>query len=409
MTAAAEWFDQAPGRAEAAAAMPAALPRLGAPEARAQAAQWWSLDPAELPELTQTAKQLWETPASRELLWYCVHHFNRHDSPQSFQKLPDFSELIGQDDDGMFCLLIALSLVPTVITRYRNEGIDDAVIRDTLLEINCFRQNFGVGHDGRPGIIRGQLYWLLNYRDAKLFRLGRFEYRLGQAKGFSVILRHRAANHTVALAEAGQRFDRHGYIEYDKRPDNLAWTATFKENPDSVSGCPISPHGFAINKSCDFPLDQWRIAVRKDDPVIDLHIPSGGGMSPEVCQQSFNAAAEFFSRRVTGNKAEIIWCSSWIFNTQLEERMPDSNLAAFMRQQYLFPVKSSGDDGMFFVFCQAYDPAKLHLLPRKTSLQKAMTGILEGGESLRSSGMFFLLRDLHDFGNSPYRRDFPSL
>jgi hypothetical protein len=136
-----------------------------------------------------------------------------------------------------------------------------------------------------------------------------------------------------------------------------------------------------------------------------MHIPSGGGLTPAACRHSFALAAAFFTRRFPSANARLIFCQSWIFNPQLEERMPDSNLAALQREVYLFPVKSTGEDGLNFVFCRA--TGNRAELPRETTLQKTLLGILDAGQKLRSAGMIYAIEDLPHYGTQIYRRHWP--
>jgi hypothetical protein len=141
--------------------------------------------------------------------------------------------------------------------------------------------------------------------------------------------------------------------------------------------------------------------------MIDMHIPAGGGMTPERALDSFQKAVAFFSRKNPGKFREIFICHSWIFNTQFEEKMPDSNLAKLMRECYLFPHDSSGRDGMFFLFGRDYE--NLSQAPRDSSQRRAMLEILESGERLRTGGMLLFAEDLPRFGTQCYRNDFKEL
>ncbi len=91
---------------------------------------------------------------------------------------------------------------------------------------------------------------------------------------------------------------------------------------------------------------------------------------------------------------------SWIFNTQFEDSMPDSNLAKFMRELYLYPAASNGRDGFFFVYAREYDD--LSQAPRDTSLQRTLLDIM-AEEQLRTGAMFILIEDLKHFGHQYYR------
>jgi len=148
-------------------------------------------------------------------------------------------------------------------------------------------------------------------------------------------------------------------------------------------------------------LKEWEKITGPDDLLIDMHIPSGGGLSLAACEDSMRRAVQFFKNYFPDQKTRAIFCASWLFNTQFEEKLPDSNLTKFMRELYLFPIKSSGKDGFFFVFCRDYED--LPQAPRKTSLHRVMLDTLESGKNLRSGGMVFFNEDLNHFGEQYYR------
>jgi hypothetical protein len=137
-----------------------------------------------------------------------------------------------------------------------------------------------------------------------------------------------------------------------------------------------------------------------------MHIPEGGGMELEACGDSMRRAADFFRVHFPHVSCRAIACSSWIFNTQFE-RIPLSsgNLVRFQRELYLFPVPSSGKDGLWFIFLtNEVDPATA---PRDTSLRRAVADLLATGERWRGGGMFYLVDDLPRFGTGHYRSSWP--
>jgi hypothetical protein len=146
--------------------------------------------------------------------------------------------------------------------------------------------------------------------------------------------------------------------------------------------------------------NEWEEALAPGDPVLDLHIPAGGGMHLAVAKESFERAFRFFSDRF-GFRAGAVVCRSWIFNTQLEERLPESNLAALMRNVYLLPCRSSGTDGLFFVFCRTYE--RLDDYPQNTRLERTLVDVLRGGGRLRSAGMLLMREDVSSLGSETYR------
>ena len=130
-------------------------------------------------------------------------------------------------------------------------------------------------------------------------------------------------------------------------------------------------------------------------------------MTPAAAKDSFTRSFGFFERFVTAAGLKAIVCRSWIFNTQLEERMPESNLSDLMRQVYLVPARGSGRDGLFFIFCRDYD--RLEEYPRQTRLQRALLDVLEGGGRLRATGMVMLRGDVERMGSRPYRSEWRAM
>ena len=334
------------------------------------------------------------------LAWHCYFNVFLNDEHKSFQDWPRVNVL--GDDFGVFYLLIALGMIPEVVKRYKEKGIPEEVISDTCLEVRCFFNNHIVGYNGLPGLIPKQLAWLRNYYNVRLFRLGRFEYKLEPAKHNYLYFRNRKTGEKLVLSGEGNQYNQQGLIDgsgdvWDDNP----WIASIEKSADAVTGYPIAPYGYALNKTISLNLNDWEQLAGEGEWCIDMHIPSGGGMSPDVCLDSMRKAISFFADYFPEQKAKVIICGSWIFNPQFEEYIPKSNLTKFLKELYLYPIHSSGEDGIFFVFCNDYKNLKNP--PRDTSLQRMMLDVLENGKQLRSAGMVFFNEDIDKFGTQCYR------
>jgi hypothetical protein len=80
----------------------------------------------------------------------------------------------------------------------------------------------------------------------------------------------------------------------------------------------------------------------------------------------------------------------------------NSNLLAFQRQGYLFPLPSNGADGLYFIFGnRLIDPATA---PQNTQLQRVVIKHLQAGGKLRRGGFLLLPEDVEKFGREPYLR-----
>ncbi|MET0425840.1 MAG: acyltransferase domain-containing protein, partial [Actinoplanes sp.] len=113
-------------------------------------------------------------------------------------------------------------------------------------------------------------------------------------------------------------------------------------------------------------------------PVLDIHIPEDGPLTPAACDESFAAARPFFARHF-GRTYRSAVCRSWLLDEQLAGYLsPDSNILAFQRRfQPTGQVEDGDHDIVEFVFRR--HPADLSELPQRTALQRAVVSHLRGG------------------------------
>ncbi len=358
-------------------------------------------DEAEAP-LQETARRVAADPALRLLARHAERLLFEHEDYNAFGGWPSFEPLLG-DLGAVFYLLLLVAAAPRIRQTHARLGIPEDVTRAT-----CGRRDpaarFRVTHQGRWGADRRSLHWVRHHAAGRLFRLGRMEYILTRFRDRLRAFRHVATGAVAALAPDGARFTQDGYMTAPPLPDDPeGWTASLRIEPDAIRGCLLSPRGMALRGERVLPRAAWTPVLAKDDWVLDLHIPPGGGMTLEACGASMRQAAEFYPRYFPEQPAAAIVCTSWIFNPQLDGILaPDANLVRFQREVYLHPIPSSGQDGLVFIFDRPdVDPKTA---PRETSLQRAILAFLETGQRWRAGGMVFLLADLPRFGGQVYQR-----
>lgn len=352
--------------------------------------------------LEQTAQAIMADPALLALVWYCYRRTYNHPEIEEFNNWPwpSLEKAFPDEQAGIICLLIVLAMVPFVQNLHQRMGIPESITQDTCLQIKCFVENHKKGNNGLHGISFGELPWIRHYIGGRLFRLGRMEYKIKMLSDFPLVFRHKKTGEVLALAGPDQRFNREGFVAGPDERENV-WISSLFENEQIVKGTPFSPYSMALPEEITLDKSDWQYVLGNGNIALDMHIPSGGGMDPDTCLDSMQRAFDFFTKHFPEQPAEAIVCWSWIFNTQLEELLPDSNLAKFMRELYLFPIKSTGNEGLNFVFCRDYDDWSK--APRETSLQRALPGIIESGRKLRQAGMFIFKQDLSHFGTQFYR------
>jgi hypothetical protein len=366
--------------------------------------QWGGL-PAEAEALAQeTARRVRRSPELTALIWHCrrllLEHADDYER-QSIQDWPIPRDILGTDCAPLFYGLVALEAVPRILSFHRARGLPEDVTRATCRWVRRNMEIHRTFNEGRWGVNIRSLYWSRHHVQGELYQIGRFEFMVGPFRRGPVVFRNTETGETLALAEDGTRLTKEGFVERPDEKTAEGWTARLAEEEGALVGAPISPFGRALRTEVRLPRGAWRRVLAPGDPILDLHIPAGGGMSPEVCRDSILRAVTFFNRYFPDRPFRALACWSWIFSPDLEEFLPpESNLMRFERETYLFPVASPPVSGLVFIFGDPkIDPRNA---PRDTRLRSALLDHLERGGQLRLGGMFMLNEDLERFGSQPY-------
>ena len=398
------WRYMIPGWGGAMAAMPAELPGLD-PEKLQESCSICSLDPEMQARIMEIADTIRNRPALKAFFWHACYKmsvvYQSYGGGSGFSGWAFPEKHLGRNA-RLFYTLVILSIVPEAVRNFRHEQVPEDVIRATLNLQGIL--NLSIQRYGEPGSDPAVIYWWRHYAKGRLFTLGRFQYKMAELFQFGAMLRNRKNGCKILLAEPDFRFNSEGFSVQSGLESDTDQTTVFEESGDHYSGYAVHPAGYILPGVRTFAKSEWEAVLRRGDPLLDMHIPGGGGMTPEAAYDSFAFAFRFFREHFAGRYVPAIICRSWIFNTQFEAMLPDSNLAALMRKCYLFPCVSSGKDGFYFLFGQDYEnPADA---PHDTSYRRAMLSVLERGDRLRLGGMLFLEEDLTNYFEETYRKRF---
>jgi hypothetical protein len=369
--------------------------------------RWCGFEPEVDAPLQEAAWRILADPALRHLAWHCHQLLYEHTDYNEMRRWPPLDKALG-DLGGALYLLVALALTPRVLAVHRKMGVPDEVTRESLSQVCRIAGNYRRMTGGRLGVTLNTLYWLRHYTAGRLFRIGRMEYMIQPWDGSVEVYRRRETGEVIALAPNGTRLNAAGYVDgtggvFDTE---RGWTARLVADAEAVAGCPISPLGMALRREVRLPTAAWECALKKGDLSLQMHIPGGGGMSLERCGDSMRRAVPFFRGLFPAQPFRAVTCVSWIFNTQFEQiRLSSENLVRYQRELYLFPVPSSGKDGLWFIFLR--DPVDPATAPRDTSLQRGVADFLAAGNTWRGGGMFFMAEHLDHFGTQYYRSHWP--
>ena len=298
-------------------------------------------------------------------------------------KLPPgmLEPLLGKEGCALFYLLAALTTVPQWFATYRRMGIPESYARQTLgrlaNEIAAFRQKngyWGFRHD---------LHWYKHFIDGKLFSIGRFEYMVRETPPWiPAVFRNKRTGKLVLLARDGWLFTADGYrLALDRTPAAADFTASLVQNGTTIRGTKIDPRGFALlQNEVELPASEYEAVMKPYELTAEIHIPGGGGMTMEKVKASLLEAREFFPKYL-GWRVPFFWCVSWVFNPEIAQEMPDSNIARLQSRCYLAPRDSTADAGLIFVFGKT--DGNWAEYPGETSLQRAFLRIIHRGSPLK--------------------------
>ncbi|TDD59638.1 acyltransferase [Kribbella antibiotica] len=123
---------------------------------------------------------------------------------------------------------------------------------------------------------------------------------------------------------------------------------------------------------------QFDRTARHGEPLLDVHIPGDGHLTPEACDDSLAAARPFFAEHFPAEEYKRAYCTSWLLDPQLADYLPeDSNILRFQRRFTTESVITQADDDIrAFVF----DLPSGAELPRRTRLEAAIADHLAEGK-----------------------------
>lgn len=313
--------------------------------------------------------------------------------------------LDGPSAAPMFYGLIALSGLPHLREIHGARGLPETITVDTLSDIETWAADFHTWE----GAYRFHTFgWLQHHLRGHLLKVGRLEYVPGSYGYPFRWYRSATTGKVLCLAEGGCLLRGDGQFASADEGEERAglWQTSFAETGDSVTGHPVSAAGYVCAETRTLDLGEWQEVLRRDDPVMTVHIPSKGRMGPEECAASFRDATAIFTARYP----EVVWraftCHSWLLDPQFDQLQPvPPNIAAFMRMWYLHPVEGADErqtwQRVFSLFGN-WDQRDWAKAPRDTSLRRAILDFVAQGKHLRSGGAVIFAEDLAA-GREPYR------
>ena len=122
--------------------------------------------------------------------------------------------------------------------------------------------------------------------------------------------------------------------------------------------------------------DCARLGLSCGEPILEIHIPQGEPVKPELVRDSCTRAVSFFAKYFPEYKYRFFTCDSWLLDFNFERFLkPESNILRFQREFDIIMYKESAS-ALRYLF--TLNPDKEH----ESSLQRSVKQLLDGGGKL---------------------------
>ena len=279
--------------------------------------------------------------------------------------------------------------LPAALQQLSLQGVPDDVIKDTFRDFSrwaeTYQQQYGVA-----GI--GELPWVLFPYAQRILKLGRLMYETVFFPYPYYIYKKNGNGEIIILAAEGIRVTAQGLVEHtNSKPDAAVFTTSLTLENGWLTGNRVD-----INDAVILPqqhtirLAEHRILLSPGMPILNMHIPQEGPLTPDAVNRSMEQAIEFYKK--CGFPCETAMCESWLLDPSLLQfSSKNSNSVQFMKRFAKFPVCVPQPSAAKRIFGFDFDMKQLQHAPEETGMQKALkTYLLQGGEIFDVGGICLL-------------------
>lgn len=284
------------------------------------------------------------------------------------------------DSISLFALLYEL---PKMMMEHKKRGVPEDVTLDTLEMFQNQMGDYKLLH-GRIGLAT-YMEWMLKFIKCEIIRVGRFNLEICKFnKKFEVFER---SGELLAMAN-GVVLHKSGKVlgSADCEDEEGFFVAEITECDEYFEGHPSLGGSVAMEK-VRLSKSEWKKFLIAGDTVISVHIPTGGPLSPEICDRDLARGQKIIEKCFTDVGA--FYCSSWLLSTELRDVTGrEGNVTKFGDRFTRFPRKSAAEDVFDYVFECPHD-TPIAELPEKSSFARAIKAhMLKGGKIYEVDGVF---------------------
>lgn len=338
------------------------------------------------------AKKIMSDKILIRLIWhsYYVLYISK-DFPEDMIK--DWQLGLGYEEsyDDFVTFFLAMAGIPKMKELYFKLRIPDEVLNDTLDYLKLWAEEYRRKH-GRWGF--DNFLWYYNHQQkGNLFRIGRLEHEISRFRFNIRAYKNTKDGRIIAFWADDIKYRSDGQINgtndiFDKHPKETI----FIENDYTITGTPINPAGFLEGNPVDLPKEDWKLILKKDDPVLSIHIPGSRKLDPDSVKKSYIDALAFFKEYFPKIEFKAFFCCTWFLDNQFRILLgEESNIAHFQKPFYLFPIL--GDDRGVFHWVFGEKPDNIDELPQNTNLHRTIVQHYKAGKKFRMAAGFIAIEN----------------
>ena len=340
------------------------------------------LCPEAVPVFMECGAKIRGNESLARLAWHC--HWMLHTASHELQEqgVPWRVTPLGCT---FFPAIVNLAAFPHVEAWYKQRGIPENILRDSLSVVNVWTQYYMEKH-GHWGCDKS---WMTHHVVPRIFRLHRLEFEFSTYHSPFIIYQNNNDGRLAILAPPDQKVFLDGF--FCQADQSLSFMTTFTETDTYVKGYPALPNGRLADKAVTLPLNEWSRFVQPGDPMLGVHIPACDPLDYDECKAAIEQARDFFPRYCPEFRFKGFACGSWLLDPTLQDFLPPtSNIVRFQSLFHLYP-SPDGNDWQTRERVFGDPDLPLDKVPLKTSLQRLIHDKTLEGHRFRSGNMILPL------------------
>ncbi len=290
--------------------------------------------------------------------------FIAHSPETAAEHMRQLAEHMTDLDHGLVYAAVFCAFLPSLVEVLQQQCQDEQMLADTLLDYSIWAEEYEAD-TGKIGV--GEYAWLCILFSQKIFRIGRLQYECCCYHQPYSIYEEKASGHLRILMADGTAAD-----------GNICGTEI-----DPVTALPFP-------EKCCWKQDELRPLLLPGLPVLNVHIPRGGALTPDAIDASLKKAAAFFKARRFPQEVAI--CESWLLDPAIPEFAAQSaNICAFQRRFAKYPLPHLCSDAQYRIFGTKQAHVPVAELAASTRLQQGYKAFCMRGGQPRNTGGVLLL------------------